>query len=267
MIGDLAPQAVLLRGFATDFLTSHDEAEVERIMDPAYRLSIGGFLLDGRDDSYFPATAAQLAQCPGLSVTVHDAIMGTDHVAMRFTEHGASVRDGGRVAAWGGVTLFRIADGRLAEGWAEEDYFARKRQLKSGVCDPIRAPGAAPWDQPASAPENSTDDVVRAWLARPSFISDAAVDEIVIGGPGFAALIDPTKVKINALFTAGPRAAFHLDLVGTYRGGFDDVDQAAVDHDVTLRLAGMVDVDDGAVIRAQISGDRLGFQRSLRAKG
>ena len=129
MIGDLAPQAVLLRGFATDFLTSHDEAEVERIMDPAYCLSIGGFLLDGRDDSYFPATAAQLAQFPGLSVTVHDAIIGTDHVAMRFTEHGASVRDGGRVAAWGGVTLFRIADGRLAEGWAEEDYFARKRQL------------------------------------------------------------------------------------------------------------------------------------------
>ena len=267
MIGDLAPQAVLLRGFATDFLTSHDEAEVERIMDPAYRLSIGSFLLDGRDDSYFPATAAQLAQFPGLCVTIHDAVIGTDHVAMRFTEHGASVRDGGRIAAWGGVTLFRIADGRLAEGWAEEDYFARKRQLKSGLCDPIRATCAAPWDQPATPPDERTEEVLRAWLARPSFILDPVVDEILIGGPGFAALIDPTEVKINALFTAGPRAAFHLDLVGAYRGGFDDVDRAAVGQAVTLRLAAMVDVDDGAVIRAQISGDRLGFQRSLLKRG
>ena len=267
MIGELTPQAALLRGFATDFLTSHDEAEVGRIMDPAYRLSIGGFLLDGRDDSYFPATAAQLAQFPGLCVTVHDAIIGTDHVAMRFTEHGASVRDGGRVAAWGGVTLFRIANGRLAEGWAEEDYFARKRQLKSGRCDLIRAPGAAPWDQPATPPDERTEDVVRAWLARPSFISDPVVDDIVIGGPGFAALLDPSEVKINALFTAGPRVAFHLDLVGTYRGGFDDLDQAAVGEAVTLRLAGLLDVADGAVVRAQISGDRLGFHRSLLKRG
>ena len=267
MIGKLAHQAALLRGFATDFLTSHDGAEVGRIMDPAYRLSIGGFLLDGRDESYFPATTAQLAQFPGLCVTVHDAIIGTDHVAMRFTEHGASVRDGGRVAAWGGVTLFRIADGRLAEGWAEEDYFARKRQLKSGECDPIRAPGAAPWDQPALAPDHRTDNVARAWLARSSFISNPVVDEIVIGSPGFASLIDPGEVVLNTLFTAGPRAAFHLDLIGTYRGSFDDLDQAAVGQEVTLRLAGMVDVDDGAVVRAQISGDRLGFHRSLLKRG
>ena len=108
---------------------------------------------------------------------------------------------------------------------------------------------------------------MRAWLARPSFISDAVVDEILIGGPGVAALIDPEEVTLNALFTAGSRAAFHLDLVGTYRGGFDDLDQAAVGQPVTLRLAAMVDVDDDSVIRAQISGDRLGLHRSLLKRG
>ena len=267
MIGDIAPQAALLRGFATDFLTSHDEAEVERIMDSAYRLSIGGFLLDGRDEAYFPATAVQLAQFPGLCVTVHDAIIGTDHVAMRFTEHGASVRDGGRLAAWGGVTLFRIVGGRLAEGWAEEDYFARKRQLKSGVCDPIRAPGTAPWDWPATPPDARTEDAVRAWLARPEVLLDPLVEEVLIDGPGFAAMIDPGETKLNALFTAGSRAAFHLDLVGTYRGGFDDLDQATIGHPVTLRLAGLIDVADGKVVRAQVSGDRLGFHRSLLKRG
>ena len=267
MIGELAPQAILLRGFATDFLASHDGAEVERIMDPAYRLSIGGFLLDGRDDSYFPATAAQLAQFPGLSVTVHDAVIGTEHVAMRFTEHGASLRDAGRIAAWGGVTLFRIAGSRLAEGWAEEDYFARKRQLKSGVCDPISAPGAAPWDQQASPSDRATDTAVRAWLARPDALLSTVVEEIVIGGPGFAALIEPGGITLNALFTAGPRAAFHVDLVGTYRGGFDEVERAMVGEAVTLHLAGLVDVANGAVVRAQISGDRLGLQRTLLNRG
>ena len=267
MIGELAPQARLLRGFATDFLTSHDGAEVERIMDPAYRLSIGGFLLDGRDDSYFPATAVQLAQFPGLCVTVHDAVIGTDHVAMRFTEHGASVREGGRIAAWGGVTLFRIAGGRLAEGWAEEDYFARKRQLKSGVCDAIRAPGAAPWDQPASPPNQTTEAVVRAWLTRPGALIDPVVEEVLIGGAGCAELIELSDIRFNALFTAGPRAAFHVDLIGTYRGGFVDVDRARRGQAIRLQLAGLVDVDNGVVIRAQISCNRLGLQRSLLGRG
>lgn len=267
MIGEIAPQARLLRGFATDFLTSHDAAEVEWIMDPAYRLSIGGFLLDGRDDSYLPATAAQLAQFPGLVVTVHDTVIGTEHVAMRFTEHGASVRDQGRIAAWGGVTLFRIAEGCLAHGWAEEDYFARKRQLKSGTCDAIGEPGAAPWDKPATPPDASTEAAVRAWLGRVEALLDPSVEEIVIGGPGFAALIEPGEVTLNALFTAGSRAAFHLDLAGAYRGGFDDVDRASIGQPVTLRLAGIVDVEDGAVVRAQVSGDRLGLHRSLLKRG
>ncbi len=147
----LSPQARALRGFAVDFLTAHDVSAVERVMDPAYRLSIGGHVLDGRDTSYLPATAAQLDQFPGLTVTVHDTILGSDGVAMRFTEHGASLRDGGRVAAWRGITLFRLQDGRLAQGWAEEDYFARKRQLKSGAPDPV-APARAPRLGPADAP-------------------------------------------------------------------------------------------------------------------
>ena len=267
MIGELPPCAVLLRGFAIDFLTSHDAAEVERIMDPAYCLSIGGFLLDGRDDAYLPATAAQLAQFPGLCVTVHDAVIGDNHVAMRFTEHGASIRDGGHVAAWGGVTLFRIENGRLAQGWAEEDYFARKRQLRSGRCDPIRAPAAAPWDQPCEPPNAQTEQAARAWLARPDALFDVEVESVLVDDPAFAELIEPDEVRLNAFFSAGSRVAFHLDLSGRYRGGFEDVDRARIGSPAILRLAGLVDVRDGRVARAQISGDRLGLQRSLLGRG
>ena len=44
----ISPSARLLRGFAVDFLTCHNVAAVETIMEPDYTLSIGGFLLSGR---------------------------------------------------------------------------------------------------------------------------------------------------------------------------------------------------------------------------
>ena len=46
----LSLPARLLRGFATDFLTSHDIAEARRIMAPGYTLNIGGHVF-GRGSS------------------------------------------------------------------------------------------------------------------------------------------------------------------------------------------------------------------------
>ena len=259
----LSPQARALRGFAVDFLTAHDPAAVEWVMDPAYRLSIGGHLFDGRDGQYLPATVAQLDQFPGLTVTVHDTILGIDGVAMRFTEHGASLRDEGRVAAWRGITLFRLAGERLAHGWAEEDYFARKRQLKSGVADAVASPALAPWDQPLLPSDPATDAAVRGWL--PGIAHAAAVEPVLVDGPDFAALVDVDSVTVSHLFTAGPRAAAHVECHGRYTGGYADIDSMLIGEPVVLRLAAMIDVADGAVVRAQVSGDRLGLHRQLLA--
>ena len=262
MTGTLSPQARLLRGFASDFLTSHDLAEVPLIMDPAYALSIGGFLLDGRDDNYLPATAAQLELFPGLVVTVHDIVLGSEYVAMRFTEHGISEKQPGHAAAWGGVTLFRIENGRLRQGWAEEDYFARKRQLRSGVCDSIRAPHPCPWDQPVLPPDADTDAAARTFLARAgALLRD--VDEISVEGPCFADLIESGVVVLNALFTAGNRAAFHVDVAGRYVGGFPDIDAARIGNAIILRIAGLLTVSEGRVTEVQAAADRLGCHRSL----
>jgi hypothetical protein len=266
MMGTISPAARLLRGFATDFLTAHNVAVVERIMDPGYCLSIGGFLLDGRDDAYLPATAAQLDQFPGLVVTVHDVVLSPDAVAMRFTEHGISLRAPGRAAAWGGVTLFRIQDGRLRHGWAEEDYFARKRQLKTGVVDPIRPPHPCPWDSPCEAPDDATEAAAREWLGDPARLL-AGVEEVIVGGPHVAELLVPTATSITTLFSAGRRAAFHLEWSGAYAGGFDDVDRGLVGRPVVLRMAGLLTVRDGQVTDVQISADRLGLQRCLLDMG
>ena len=263
MTGIVSASARLLRGFASDFLTSHDVTVVPRIMDPDYALSIGGILLAGRDDHYLPATAAQLELFPGLIVTVHDVILGPDAVAMRFTEHGVSVKQPGEGAAWGGVTLFRIKNGRLRNGWAEEDYFARKRQLKSGRCDPVRAPLPAPWDAPCLPADIATETVAGTWLANPAALTSGSIEEISVAGPSFAEMIAPQSVRLNMLFSAGNRAAFHVDVTGRYAGGFPDIDHSRIGNEVVLRVAGLLDVQDGKVNAVQACADRLGFHRSL----
>lgn len=261
--GDLSLPARLLRGFATDFLTSHDVAEARRIMAPGYTLHIGGHVFAGRDNHYIPATAAQLDLFPGLIVTVHDVVLAPGWAAMRFTEHGVSARPPAHVAAWGGITLFRIEGEQLGTGWAEEDYFARKRELKSGVCDPILAPMPAPWDQPCEAPDPASEAIVARWLARPANLFGAAVEQIRVGAPDFADLIAPTRIAVSALFSAGQRAAFHATVGGTYRGGFGDVAPGLAGADIDLRVAGIVDVAAGEVARVQLSADRLGLNRDL----
>lgn len=264
-ISTISPIARLLRGFAVDFLTAHNPAAAEWVMDPAYCLSIGGHEFDGRDGSYLPATLAQLEQFPGLCVTVHDVILGEDAAAMRFTEHGVSIRNPGHAAAWGGITLFRIGNGRLRHGWAEEDYLARKRQLKTGVCDPVLLPQPAPWDQPVLPPSADTEAAARRFLAMPGALLERHnVDTICSGGPPFGQLIVPTNVTVNTLFTAGRRAAFHVACHGAYAGGFPDIALELTGQPIMLLMAGMMTIDEhGTVSHVQVSADRLGLHRAL----
>lgn len=261
MSAELSVQARVLRAFAVEFLTAHDPDVARRIMTPDYALSIGGFLLAGRDEHYLPATVAQLEQFPGLCVTAHDVVIGAEAVALHFTEHGVSARQGSP-SSWGGITLFRLEAGRLRQGWAEEDYFARKLQLRSGEVNRIDPPHPAPWDAPVAAPDPQTERIVRSWLSDPA-APLAATDEISAGGPRLAELIESADLEIGFLFTAGPRAAFHAVLKGTYRGGFADMDQSLLGTQISLPVAGIVDAANGAVARAQVCGDRLGLQRRL----
>ena len=257
----LSIPAQLLRGFAVDFLTAHAPAAAEVIMSPRYRLSIGGHVFDGRDKSYLPATVAQLEQFPGLCVTVHDVVLSPDGVAMRFTEHGASAGSG-VLSTWGGITLFRLQEGQLEHGWAEEDYFARKRQLKSGEPDAILPPHVAPWDRPVEAAQRETEALVRHWLDQPAALFQD-VEEISAQGPLLGDLIEPENILVSFLFTAGNRAAVHARVSGQYRGGFADVTGRIGTH-VTVPVAAIIDVADGAIRRVQLCGDRLGLNRARR---
>jgi predicted ester cyclase len=260
----ISAPARLLRGFALDFLTCHDLTVVHRIMDPDYCLTIGGHVFEGRDRAYLPATAAQLEQFPGLCVTVHDVMLGPDALAMRFTEHGVSRKHNGRAAAWGGVTMFRISNGRLVHGWAEEDYFARKRQLATGHCDPVKTPHPAPWDVAVEPPNDAAAGIARRWLKDPGAIVNIGhIEQISSEGPSFTELIAVDEFRVEELFSAGERVAFRAVGYGSYTGGFSDIDRSRIGHRIALSIVGLLTVRIGRVADVQIAFDRLGLHRFL----
>lgn len=254
------PTAALLRGFAVDFLTGHDLEVPSRIMAPDYRLTIGGHVLQGRDDSYLPATATQLERFPGLCVTVHDLMIGDEAAAFHFTEHGASLRHDGQACCWDGVAVFRVRDGRLASCWAEEDYFSRKQQLSVGRCGQVQSPHVAPWDTDAAAPDPDVEKVARAWLSRDVPVATMGVDVSEgTASPCPDDLVQVSETTINELFSAGRRVAFHVTQRGTYAGGFDDVKEGAVGTSAVLHAAGLLTVRRGEVVAARVTSDRLGL--------
>jgi steroid delta-isomerase-like uncharacterized protein len=72
---------------------------------------------------------------PDLEVTPHDVIAEGAKVVVRFTDRGTHQGEGmglpptGRQVTWTGIDIFRVADGRIAEGWGVSDFFGLMRQL------------------------------------------------------------------------------------------------------------------------------------------
>jgi len=256
------PLTLLVRRWAVDWLSSHDPAACELILEPDYMLHIGGLTLRGREE-YVQATMGQLSLFPGLMVTVHDVISSGERAAIRFTEHGSSTRHDGRPAAWTGIALHEWSGNRLTATYAEEDYLSRKRQLDVGSCDPIQAPAPAPWDAPAVGADPEAEAVVRAWLRQGRLTNVGETSDDRPGEPA-RPLLETHAVETDALFSAGNRVAFHAVQRGHYLGGLDGTD-AAVGTPASLALAGMVTVQDGKIVTGRLVRDRLGTQRALNA--
>jgi SnoaL-like domain len=247
------PLVSLVRRWAVDWLSSNDPSVCDEIMAPTYSISIGGFRLHGRAE-YVSGTVAQLDRFPGLGLTIHELMTSGDRVALRFTEHGAAAKLGGREAAWGGVALFRWDGRRLTECFAEEDYASRRRQLDSGECDRIEPPAPAPWNTAPEQPDPAAEDAVRRWL-RIGDLSSVELDDSWLGREATVPLEDVTT-DLDELFSAGRRVAFHGVQRGIYAHGRDRVP-------APLHLAGLVHVEHGAVVRGRVVRDRLGLQRAL----
>jgi predicted ester cyclase len=72
---------------------------------------------------------------PSGTMTVDDLIAGEDKVVVRWTASGTQtgqyfgISPTGKQVTWTGITIYRIADGKLQEGWGELDMLGMMQQL------------------------------------------------------------------------------------------------------------------------------------------
>ena len=256
------PFVALMRRYVVDYLLRQDTEVCAQIMEPDYVLHMGGTDLGPRDDVYVPAVARQLAQFPGLGMTVHELVFTEDRLAMRFSQHGASVRHEGREAAWGGIGLYRWNGARLTSNYAIEDYYSRRVQLAAGVPCAVEAPAVAPWDARPGVLDIAAENAVRAWLvsATPGVGDRVIVDD---AGPGNAAsVLTVDETVIDELFSASGRVAFHVTQRGGYAGGLD-LPEHCVGRASTLCSVGVVSRDADGVWTGRVIRERAALRAML----
>jgi steroid delta-isomerase-like uncharacterized protein len=78
---------------------------------------------------------AMRSDFPDFRVTVEDVLAEADKVVVRFTDSGTyqggefGVTAAGKHVTWTGVDIFRIAHGKIIEGWGVGDMLGLMRQL------------------------------------------------------------------------------------------------------------------------------------------
>jgi hypothetical protein len=232
-------------------------------MAPEYVVHISGFDLP-RDAMYKPAVTSVFARFPGLQLQVHELVTNGDRLAMRFSEHGAAADAGGRLAAWGGIGLYRWNGKQLLENFVEQDFLAQEEQLATGVPAPLETPHLDPWVATrAEAPDPQAEAAARAWLARGDLRAAASA---IVDGSWYAPQappLDVEKVEVNDLFSAGARVAFHVTQHGCYRGGVRGAEPSWTGRAASLRCVGLAQVEGGAVSAVRAITDRLGMRAAL----
>lgn len=251
----------LMKHYVVDYTNSHDQAQTAAIMDPDYLLRMGPHFVQGRDSAYHAATRKQMDQFPGLGLTVHEVWTSGERLVMRFSEHGASIKHGGALCAWGGIGLYAWNGSKLTKNHVEQDYFSRARQLQTGIPHPVEGPAIAPWDTKGEAPNADAEAIVRAWLegGTLAFTPGVLCDDAWTGAET-GRILDQTSIALNDFFSCGPHVAFHAVQHGRVRADFAPDSEGRI---AELYMAGVVHVENGRVTRGRIIRNRLELQRAL----
>jgi hypothetical protein len=249
----------LLRRWVIDYFNRHDATAAREFISSDYTLRIGDVTFAGRDTAWLPAVDQQMQLFPGLGMTVHQVIAGEDWVAASFSEHGASA---GRAACWSGVAIYRHDGERLTGCVAQEDYFTRQRQLKSGSADAVAPPAVAPWDTPIGVRNRDAEATVADWLSQswPKRPTSVCCDDEYITGAQLE--FEVKSQPVVELYSAGPHVAFHVRQLGTYVGGFSDFTPGG--QTAFLDCNGIVEVLDKHVVKGRVIRDRIGLRSRLR---
>ena len=249
----------LMKRWVVNYFNQHSDAAAREFIAPDYKLEIGGVVFAGRDDQWLPAVQQQFKLFPSLSMTVHQAIAGDGWAAAWFSEHGAS---NGKAACWSGVAIYRNDGEQLTRCVAQEDYYTRHRQMKSGLCDDLEAPAVAPWDMPQMAPNAAAMLVVENWLqgSWPPAQSEVRCDDEHITLVPLQFKVQ--SVLIDELHASGNDVVFHARQTGVYIDGLNGM--ASNQDNKVLHCNGIVKVHEGQVVSGRVIRDRVGLKASLK---
>lgn len=263
------PFVVLMRRYAIDYTNSHDQSIYPELFTEDYKVHISGVTLV-RDESYGPAVSQLFDAAPGLGLVVHELVLNGDRLCMRFSEHASMPRpDGSRaLSCWPGIGLYRWNGSRLTENHVEQDFLGRRRQIRSGVADPLEPPHLDPWMTTEPVPADpAAEEAARAFVERGQLHEAATVILDDVAGADARLVVEPTSVTINDLFSAGDRVAVHASFHGEYRGGLDDLPADAVGRPAELHVAVLLRVDgDGNVHEVRAVSSREQVLVALRSR-
>jgi steroid delta-isomerase-like uncharacterized protein len=123
----------LVRRHLTEAITEHRPEVWDEIMDEGFTLHHP--LVEPGRAGYRAAVDALRTGFPDLREEILDIVAEDDRVVVRYIERGTHTGDflgapaTGRAYEKQGFALYRIADGRLAEAWFQEDDAGFQQQI------------------------------------------------------------------------------------------------------------------------------------------
>jgi predicted ester cyclase len=168
--------AAVARRFIDDALSEHNASMLKEIMAPdvAYHAAAGVDV--GTVDEVIPLVGATINGFPDVHYTIDKTISEDDLVA--FVWHAEGTNSGkfqgraptGKHAAWTGINAFRLACGRIVEGWTEIDALGRLQQIgvlamptSANAAPPTTAQEATPAAACAATSEDENEAIARRW--------------------------------------------------------------------------------------------------------
>jgi steroid delta-isomerase-like uncharacterized protein len=125
----------LVRRFFTEAWSTGDVSRRDAFLAPGYRGHIAGAAEPIDADGWTAFLTAFRRAFPDATFTVQDMVAEGDRVAVRLTMRGTHLGEmnglppTGRRVTVTGISIERVADGRIVEGWNQNDALGLLQQL------------------------------------------------------------------------------------------------------------------------------------------
>ena len=132
--GDAEANKSVVRRHLTEAISGNRPELWATLLHPGYAVHYRDTVTRGAD-GYLVAVTRWRDAFPDWSVEIEDLLCDGDKVVARYTERGTHLGPFGRHAPTGrrytknGIGIYRIADGRIAELWCQEDEIGFRKQL------------------------------------------------------------------------------------------------------------------------------------------